>query len=294
MDPVSSGLGDEGAVDVLGGFLGESEVMDLVTVVLGEADLDGRCGRDGAGEPDEGPSVRDLRHLAGDVVEVGLGDREAGDELLWRGWVALDVLLGESNTPDVERHRRFGLVDAVREFRRAAPDVEDEERSVGGVEVGGRAVERQAPLFEPGEQLGASADDRLDRVEELVSVGGVASSGRRGRSDPGDPVAVHDFAVLAKAGEDTVDRLVGEAAGALDVLSQPGDRHQPFDGALAVVDEQAGRVGTEVDGGDRISHGRGPLGDRFGSRSRRTARPPSGRRGRRPRRGARRSARGGT
>ena len=54
-----------------------------------------------------------------------------------------------------------------------AADVDDEERSVARVEVGGGAGEAQRSLLVAAEQLRARADHRLGRGEEVLGVAGV-------------------------------------------------------------------------------------------------------------------------
>ena len=72
---------------------------------------------------------------------MSFGDRQAGDELLGERRVVLDGLLGQPDTPDVERDGGLGFVGTEGELGRAAADVEHEERTVGRIEIGGGALE---------------------------------------------------------------------------------------------------------------------------------------------------------
>ena len=94
----------------------------------------------------------------------------------------------------------------------AAADVDDEERAVARVEVGGGAGEAELALLLAAQQLGARADDGLGGGEEVVRVGGVP--GRRGGGDPhlGDAVLVHGGPVVAQHVDGPLDRLGVEPA----------------------------------------------------------------------------------
>ena len=86
----------------------------------------------------------------------------AFDELLGRGRVGVEELLGDAHAADVDRHEPSGVVGAEHELGRAAADVDDEVRR-GRVEVGGRAEERQRGLLVAGEQLGRDTRARRAR-----------------------------------------------------------------------------------------------------------------------------------
>ena len=110
--------------------------MDPVAVVLGQADLDRGDGGYGAGQPDEPGRVERLRQLArarssraSRTTPIGVG------QLLWLRRVVMEELLGDAHAPEVDRHRSDRRVAPDDELGRAAADVDDQERTVGGVEV---------------------------------------------------------------------------------------------------------------------------------------------------------------
>ena len=81
------------------------------------------------------------------------------------------------------------------------------------------------PSSSPDQQLGPHADDLLGGVEELVAVGGVAG-GRRGgrpgrRSTPW--LVERPRGSSRRHVERALDRLVGQPAGGVHALAQPGD-----------------------------------------------------------------------
>jgi hypothetical protein len=174
VDAVGAGLGGQRAEHVLGGVTGEREVVDAVAVVGGEPDLDRGHGADRAGQADEGAGLGCRRELAEDVLEVGVGEADAGGQLLGLGRVVLEVALAEADAAHVDRHDPLHLGRADDELGRAAADVDDEEGTPCGVELGSRALERQPALLVAAQQLGPGADEVLDGVEQLVAVGGVA------------------------------------------------------------------------------------------------------------------------
>ena len=104
---------------------------------------------------------------------MGLGNRQAGDELLGERRIALDVLLGEPDATHVCRDPALHSCAAERELRRAAADVEDKERPVSRIELSGGSDEREPCFFIARNELGPHADSRLGYVEEGVPVAGV-------------------------------------------------------------------------------------------------------------------------
>ncbi len=117
-----------------------------------------------------------------DVVDVGLGHRQRGDQLLGLGRIVLDVLLGEPHAAHVDRDRGLALRHAVRRTRSSRRRC----RPPGTGRAAGRGPRwhrrRRAALPPPRQQLRTGAERGLGRIEELVAVGRVAG-GRRG----GDP-----------------------------------------------------------------------------------------------------------
>ena len=131
--------------------------------------------------------------LADHVVEVGVGEADAGGQLLGPGRVVVEELLGEPDAADVDRHDALDVVGADDELGGPAADVDDEERAEGGVEVAGGPDERQAPLLVAADSSsGRAPTTSLDRVEELVAVGRVAGGGGGRDPHPVDAVLVED------------------------------------------------------------------------------------------------------
>ena len=174
--------------------------------------------------------------------------------------------LGDAHAPDVDRHDPGHVGDtpfpvrcagADDELGRPAADVDDEVGS-GGVETGSGAEERQATLVLPGEEFDGGAEDLGRRAEEVVAVGGVAGGAGGGGPDARDAGGVHYVAVLAEDGQRPLDGVGVEPPGGVHALPEPGDVHVPLDGgerrgraaAVAVGDEEPGRVGPHVDGGE--------------------------------------------
>ena len=103
--------------------------------------------------------------------------------------------------------------------------------------------------------------------EELVAVRRVARRARGGGAHRGDAVLVERGAVLAQHRDRALDRLGRERARAVDALTEAGDAHAPVErhelgvarrGAVDLGDEQADRVGADVDRGDSL-HASPPL-----------------------------------
>ena len=103
--------------------------MDAVAVVGGQPDLDRGHGGDGAGQAHQRAGLGHGRDLAHDVLEVGVGEADAGGQLLGLGRVVVEELLGEPHAADVDRDHALDLVGADDELGRPAADVDDEERA---------------------------------------------------------------------------------------------------------------------------------------------------------------------
>ena len=152
-----------GAEHVLGGVAREHEVVDLLGVVLGEAQLDRGDGGDGPGEPDQRRAPRPRRGpRAGTSATRSRTTATAFDSSSGAGGSECEELLGDAHAPDVERHQADGLVGAEHELGGATADV-DHEVGRRRVEVGGGAEERQRRLLLPGQQLGSDARARRAR-----------------------------------------------------------------------------------------------------------------------------------
>ncbi len=157
---------------------------------------------------------------------------------------------------------QIGVVGTVtrHQLGRAAADVEHQERTLGRVEVGHGAGQRQPPLVDPGQELGQESGGRSRPPEEVVAVGGVAGGRRGGQATTVDTESVHDLAVLDQDGNAPLDRLGGQAPGGIDPLAQAGDPHQALERpALGVGHQQTGRIGAAVNGGDGRSEGHATL-----------------------------------
>ena len=96
-----------------------------------------------------------------------------------------------------------------------------------GLEAAGGADEGRQRLLLAGEHLRPDAEDRLDRVRELVGVLGVACG--RGGAEPDAVGAQHrdQLGVLAGGLQRAVDRLVGQTPGGVDALAEAHDAHLP-------------------------------------------------------------------
>src|SRR6266699_4301203 len=135
---------------------------------------------------------------------------------------------------------------------RAAAAVDDQRALVGqvvdGAGIGGRL------LLVAGEHFGLDAKQAAHPVEELLTVGGVP--GRTGRHHPGrhDAEAGAQLGVARQHLQGAFQGRGVQAPGAVDALAQAGDHHLAgvlLDDPVAghVGDDQAGRAGPDVDGG---------------------------------------------
>ena len=128
----------------------------------------------------------------------------------------------------------------------------------------------------PRHDLGLDAEPRPDPGDELVGVRGVP--GGRGRHEP-HPIRRHAVrpdqrGVLVDRGERPLQRLVGEPAGAVDVLAEPHHPHLADVDVRQRPDQQLDGVGAAVDRGDPRRHTQGP--DSHHSPSRSSTSSPSG------------------
>ena len=202
----------------------------------------------------------------------------------------VDPLLGEADTADITRTGCFGLDGADHELRRTTTDVDHQERPVRRIQLSGGAGEREATLLGAREQFRSVAQRRFSGVEEFLPVGGVA--GRRGGGHPtsSHSVMVKYFAVFPKDDQYPLDGPRVQAPGGVHPLSHPGDAHATVQRLFPVADQQAGGVGSAVDGGHHLKH----LDHLEVQPFRPAWRPPIDRPDRRRRPGTRRSGRAGT
>ena len=146
MHAVGEALGREGAEHVFGSGAGEHEAVQRIAVVLREADLDRGDRGDGAADADERRCVRHGGQLAEHVVEVRVDEREGVAQLLGRGWIGLQLLLGQADAADRDRDSPVERGSAGRELGRPAADVDDQERRERLVELARRAEEPDSAL----------------------------------------------------------------------------------------------------------------------------------------------------
>ena len=166
-------LGEAGEEQFDGGQQ-ELVAVDSGGVVGVELLLDGggRGGRSGDGDAELDRQAL----IGGNVIEE---DRSgvAGEllELLGGGRVGVDVSLAHPHdaggSGDVEAGAAAGADD---ELRRAATDVDDDGRLLGGVAAGHGAEEGQLGLFVAAEDFGVEAVVGADPVCELAAVARVA------------------------------------------------------------------------------------------------------------------------
>ena len=196
--------------------------------------------------------------------------------------------LGEPDAADRQRHGGLGVVDADRELGRAAADVEDEERSSLGFELGGGAEEAEQGLLLPVEHLEVGAEHLAGLGQEVVAVGDVAQHRRGHRPDARPPrgrrapcrSSARQARVRATASgwrrpvaaTPWPSRVVITRRSSSLVPSVTSSRTELVPMSMAATFTAARRRGP-----------RAPAGG-----------PPTGRPGRRHRPGARRSGRGGT
>ena len=173
------------------------------------------------------------------------------------------------------------MVDARDELRRPAAHVDHEVR-LGLGEPGGRAEELERGLVGATEELGPLTEQPLDRVEEFVAVGRVPErAGRRhGTRSTSSFVIASWYSRSTAIG--AFDRFGIEAPGLVHALTETRDPRAAVDsrrarvatGTLHVGDEEANRVGPDVDRGDTAhrasspsplpsTRGRDPTADRI-------------------------------
>ena len=241
--------------------------------------LDGRGGRDRAGQTDEG-----RRRSPGAPPR---GRRRAGTPRVsdrhWvsssgRGRVVVQELLGQAHAADVDRQHRLH-----RRSCRTANSVDPPPMSTtrngpsAGIELGGGAPERERPLLVAGQQLGAAPSTSAagpKKSSRLAASRAAEVAVARTRSTP---CPVHDVAVLAQHVDRALDGLGIEPAGRVDALCPSRVMRM----RRSRVAQAAGR---RVGLGDRAARSEFvPHVDRAATRRRST--------GRRPRRAARRPSR---
>ena len=212
---------------------------------------------------------------SGCVGDRGL-DQRAGVggerlELEGGGGVGGDVALGVADDACLQRGVEVDPVPvADDQLGRAAADVDHEHGLDRGPFGGG------ADVGQPGLLL-AVEDPRREREplaqlgDEGVAVVGVADGAGRDRIGLLDAGGVAGPDVLGDHPAGLLDRLRGQLPGEVDPAPEPGDPTlalEPIDAAVGDVgDEQAGRVGADVDHGDPGGapwHGGGTLEMRAG------------------------------
>ena len=251
-------LGRERAEDLLGGGARQAEVMDALALARVDAELDRAHRPHRARGADQRLRVRGAGNRAVDVGEMVAHDRHRDAQLLGGRRIGVQELLGEAHAADVDRDQAVGTVGADDELGRAAADVDHEVR-LGLGEPDRRARELEARLLLAAEELGPHAEQLLDRIEEVVAVGGVARRAGRGGAHAGDAVTRDRFLVLADDVERARDRFGVEPAGLVHALAEPRDPRAPVDrgqrrpSTVDLGDEQPHGVGSDVDRGNRVT-----------------------------------------
>ena len=234
-------------------------------------------------------SVAASRHrgqLAEHVVEVRVDEREGVAQLLGRGWIGLQLLLGQADAADRDRYSPVERGRAGRELGRPATDVEDQERRERLVELARRAEEPIAPFLDAVDHLDGRSQHLGSPAREVSAVGRLAHGLGRHRAHPASPVRFDEVAVLGEHLESAGDAVRVERPGAVGCSTEPGHDHPALERDRARLHEQADRVRPAVD-------------DRDGRAERQQLRAqlrprPTCRRDRRTPRDGRRSARAGT
>ena len=293
VDPVGQRLGGERAEHVLGGRPGQCEVVDPVAVVLGQPELDRGDGGDGAGQADDRRAPpASTAGTRGQVLELGGRPAMEAVSSSGAGGSLREVLLGEAHAADVDRRDAFGLGRADHALRRPAADVDDEERTRRRVELAMSHRGSEAALVLALEQLGTRRRSPLGGVEEVVTVAGVPGGGGGGDPHRDRRRARPGRAVLAQHVERALDGLRREPP----VASTPCPSRVIRISRSSVVKPAPSSAARRPAAGPSwcrsrwrrrpSSSARALVAELFGR--------PSGPRGRRRRRGTRRSGRGGT
>jgi hypothetical protein len=149
----------------------------------------------------------------------------------------------------------------IDELERAAAEIADD--SVGAIDARHHAERGEPRLARAGQNLDLLAADRFRRRDEFRTVLGVAAG--RGRDAP---QSLHAGAIAQRTEtpqrlERLLDRVAREQAGRLHLAAEPGEDLLVEDRSRrarqAFIDDEADRVGTDVDDGDRMTDVESPL-----------------------------------
>ena len=235
--PAGAALGGEGAEDVLGRRPGEARSggsgrgrrspararpRPWSVTVPARPTRRARLGRRG--------------HVPRHVVEVVADDgRRRWLSSSGAGGSECEELLGEAHAADVDRARLDRPSGSGwrpdRELGGAAADVDDQERAVGRVELGGGAQERQPGLLLAAEQLGrtpTAASAASKKSSRLAASRAADVAVMRTRSTPWRS---RTWRYSRQDGDRALDGLRRQPAGGVDALAQPGDPHEPLERA---------------------------------------------------------------
>ena len=153
--------------------------------------------------------------LAQHVVEVGVDERERVAQLLGRGRIGVQLLLGEADAADRDRHGPVERRRADRQLGRAATDVEHQERPERLVELARRAEERKRPSSTPSSTSIGDPEHLGSPGREVSAVGRLAHGLGRDRAHPASPVRLDEVAVLGEHLERAGDAVGVERPGAV-------------------------------------------------------------------------------
>ena len=166
-------------------------------------------------------------HRSLDLVEVGLDHRSERPEIVFRRWVGGPDPLGEPDAPHLRGDRvvHDRRRPTEHEFRGPTADVDQEERSVGGIESSRPSEEGERGLSLPVDHLRLDADQRSERLEELLLVGGITNGARGSQTDA---LRAQRASSTDEPGDGTqrpFDRVGSEPAGAIHILAKTSDAH---------------------------------------------------------------------
>ncbi len=173
------------------------------------------------------------------------------------------MALGVANDAGLQRGVEGDLLSpADDQLGRAAADVDDQRRPLGGV-LGGGAEVGEVRLFGAVEDASGEVEALAQLGDEGAAVAGVADGAGGDRVDLSDAEVGDRRQVLADRAAGVLDRLRRQVAGEVDAAAEPGYPAAPLhrrDAAAGDVgDEQAGGIGADVDHGDAagaVRHGR--------------------------------------
>ncbi|MHC2725751.1 hypothetical protein ACVMGE_008238 [Bradyrhizobium diazoefficiens] len=184
----------------------------------------------------------ELRHLVELLAHdtVGALERFVGEVL-------------EREPAERQRHAAAHAVPAhVDQFERAAAEVADD--AVGVVDAGNHAERRQPRLARARQDLDLHCADALGLGDEVGAVGGIAAGGGRDREHASDLHHAAQRAESLQRGQRLVDGVGREQARALHLAPEAAQRLLVEDRNEAprqsLVDDEADRVGTDVDDRD--------------------------------------------